>query len=231
MHMREHAAFPQNSTAHRPSTLGGWSVIALCRLWMLVALQTSTLAACGGGLVPVHNIHNAPIVVQHGEVPTPPRVHDAIVRALASRNWQLNREGPDGIVATLISGGHSATVQIRYDEHTYSIEYLDSSPGLRFNGSAIHRKYNDWVERLYRSIRANLLDPRYAGPEVEPVAPAALPPTAGPTPQSPPVSGPPVAAPPAAAAPPPAGAPRPPSEHDELPPPPPPPPPPTAPRK
>jgi hypothetical protein len=180
------------------------------RCWLL---SFWLLAACGGGLVPVHNIQNAPVVVARGQTANSVQVRDAIIRALGSRNWQLNREGPEGIVATMIVGGHSATIRIEYDEHTYSIQHVDSSPGLKFNGAAIHRNYNSWIEKLNRSIRSLLMGPHWGGvqvviappppaeaPPVEP-APATAPDTSA-APPPPPPPPPPAAAPPPAVAPP-----------------------------
>jgi len=160
--------------------------------------------ACGANLAPVLNVDSAPVVAAGGMPATRPFVHDAIVRALSSRNWQLEQETPDGITASVSSGGHTATVHIQYDEHTFSIHYVDSSPGLDYNGTSIHRRYNHWVDRLSSSIRAQLAS---SVPSAEPAAapPAALAPGAAP-----------------------AGAPATPTAGGELPPPPPPPPPPTA---
>lgn len=202
-----------------------------CACWL--ALST---AACGGGLRPIYNVHNAPVVMGRGQAPSAPVVRDAIMRSLASRGWQLDREGPDGIVATVTSGGHSATVLIQYTAQSYSISYLDSSPGLRFNGAAIHRRYNDWIERLHKTIRRELQSGGGYGVQVvvpgaavqvAPTAPAAAP--AAPAPAEPAPVAPAPAAPapapapaPPAAAPPPAVAP-PAAIHNDAPPPPPPP--------
>jgi hypothetical protein len=189
------------------------------------------LAACGGGLQPLHNIRNAPVVTSRGRQPTVQSVHDAIIRALAGREWQIVREGPDGIVATVVSGPHSATVLIQYDARAYSISYLDSSPGLKFNGHGIHRRYNDWIDRLHRAIRKQLAASDWVGVQVTvapvqaPVAPAAEPAPAMAPAQSPPPAAP--VPPPPAAAPPPAVAPGgggSASGQYEAPPPPPPPP-------
>jgi hypothetical protein len=135
------------------------------------------LAACGGGLAPLLNVEGAPVVTASGQPASREVVRNAILRALAMRGWQLEREAPDGIVATVVSGGHSATVHIQYEERAYSIDYVDSSPGLKFNGSRIHRRYNEWIERLNRTIRMNLMGP----PEgvqviVAPAAPGPVPP-------------------------------------------------------
>lgn len=155
------------------------------------------LAACGGGLVPVHNIHNAPILAARGQTPNVQNVRDAVLRALLSRGWQVDREGPDGVVATTVSRGNSATVLVQYDARAYSISYLDSSPGLKFNGSSIHHRYNEWIEKLDKSIRKLLEDeehyPLQAGAPLPPPtaaepAPATTPPpgAAGPMPPPPP---------------------------------------------
>jgi hypothetical protein len=137
------------------------------------------LAACGGGLAPLLNVQGAPVVTASGQPASREVVRTAILRALAMRGWQLEREAPDGIVATVVSGGHSATVHIQYEERAYSIDYVDSSPGLKFDGSRIHRRYNDWIERLNRSIRMNLMGP----PEGLQVIVA--PPASGPAPYPP----------------------------------------------
>lgn len=200
--------------------------------WALTSLLIAlTLAACGGGLAPVYNIRNAPVVTGRGQVAEPLEVRDAIMRALAARGWQVDREGPDGIVATIVSKGHSATVLIQYNPSAYSISYLDSSPGLRFNGAAIHRRYNEWVERLDKTIRKLLASGAgfavqviVPGPTAQPAPPPAraLPPAAAePAPATAPAPAPPPAGPPAVA--PPAG--------PYAAPPPPPPPPANAPRR
>ncbi|HET8935904.1 MAG TPA: hypothetical protein VFN67_20795 [Polyangiales bacterium] len=202
-----------------------------------------SFAACGGGLVPVYNIRSAPVVTARGPGANPQEVRDAIMRALVARAWQVDREGPDGIVATVVYKGHSATVLIQYNPTAYSISYLDSSPGLKFNGAAIHRRYNEWVERLDKTIRKLLASSDgYAaqvvmpGPVMQPVPPPGqqLPPAAAePAPATAPAPAPPPAGAPAVApyaAPPPAGAPAV-APYAAPPPPPPPPPPAAAPRR
>jgi hypothetical protein len=168
--------------------------------WLVCLMLLSS--ACGANLAPVLNVENAPVATATGVPPSRPVVHDAILRALASRNWQIVQDTADGIVASVTSGGHTATVHIAYDEHSYSIHYVESSPGLKYNGTEIHRRYNQWVDRLRASIRAQLATPVVVVPAVSgqpvPVVPAPAPGSAPAAPSS------------------------------ELPPPPPPPPPPTA---
>jgi hypothetical protein len=166
-------AISSPSYARRPSPSLRWAGLSLVLL----------LAACGGGLVPVHNIRNAPVMPARGQTPSVQGVRDAILRALASRDWQIAREGVDGIVATLVAKNNAATVLIQFDAQSYSISYLDSSPGLRFDGAYIHRRYNDWIERLDKTIRKLVAT---AEGEYEP-APG-LPPTAPPAEAPPPAA-------------------------------------------
>jgi hypothetical protein len=140
---------PAAPTFHFQRCLAGW--LSLVRVVGAVLV----LAACGGGLAPVHNVR-APIVAPRGQIHTWQAVRDAIIRSLLGRSWQVDREGADGIVATIVSKGHSATVLIQFDAQSYAISYLDSSPGLKFNGGAIHRRYNEWVDRLDKTIRKQL---------------------------------------------------------------------------
>ena len=122
-------------------------------------LWTIALIGCGSALVPVLNVGNAPVVVPRGETASRDGVRNAILRALTGRGWRVVREGSDGIVATVSSMGQSATAHIQYDDRMYSIHYVASSPGLRFDGVAIHHRYNDWIDRLDRSIRTQLISP------------------------------------------------------------------------
>jgi hypothetical protein len=175
--------------------------------WLFAACMF--LAACGSALVPVLNIHNAPVMAPAGS-PVPPTrasVREAIVRALAQLDWQINQETSDGIVATLTMRDHSATVHVRYDDHSYSIEYVDSSPGLKYNGAYIHQRYNHWVEHLHHGIHNQLMVPFGS----EPASPSAPPPPAAPPsnsgdPSNAPISGDPSALPPAPPPPPPPAA-------------------------
>jgi hypothetical protein len=116
------------------------------------------VSACAGSLVPVLNIQNAPVLGPRGqEPPTRDQVHDAVMRALSGRGWQVNSEDANGVTATIVNGRNSATMHVQYDERYYSIHYVDSSPSLGYNGDEIHHRYNDWVDKLSRAIRWNLM--------------------------------------------------------------------------
>lgn len=190
---------PLNSVLSRVGALLPVALLLAC---------VSMSAACGSGLVPILTIDHAPVIVPRDRTPTRDMVHDAVVRAMTGRGWSINKDDADGVTGTVVSGNNSATMHVQYDERAYSIHYVDSSPSLKFDGSRIHRKYNDWIEKLSRAIRFYLNGPATWGVQVV-VTP---PPTAAPA-QPPPATAPPTPAP------------------DEAPPPPPPPPPPTYPSK
>jgi hypothetical protein len=164
--------------------------------WLLVSFLLAT-AGCGANLAPVLDVQNAPVITAHGVVSTPLLVRDAIVRALASRTWQIVREEKQEIEATVSAGGHSATALVQFDERSYSITRVSSSPGLKYDGTRIHRRYNHWIDRLRASINEELGRMPPPAPVASP-EPGAPPPTAGEEVPAPP----PPAAPPA----PPAGA-------------------------
>lgn len=161
---------------------------ALLRRASLAAVCALTLA-CGAGLAPVLNIESAPIVSDLNVPPSSAFVHDAIVRALVSHNWKIDRDRPEGITVTTERDAKTATIQIQYDDHTFSIHHVSSSPSLAYDGSSIDRRYNQWIAGLRVAILAQLgvteappepppppaLDPKpYGGPPLpEPPLPGA----------------------------------------------------------
>jgi hypothetical protein len=137
-----------------------------------LVLVIACFTGCGANLAPVLDVQNAPVITPQGVPPTRPLVRDSIVRALASRNWQIAEERPDELVARVSAGGHDATVLVRYDERYFSISRVDSSPGLKYDGSYIHRRYNHWIDRLRTSIQQEL---SHAVPAAQPAQTAAAP--------------------------------------------------------
>jgi hypothetical protein len=105
----------------------------------------------------VLDIHSAKVTLPAGVAPSVAVTRDAILRALAERTWTVEGEEANTIVATVTAGGHSATAGITYDDLTYSIKRLESSPGLKFDGYEIHRRYNTWIKNLRKTIDKQLL--------------------------------------------------------------------------
>jgi hypothetical protein len=175
--MHRHAFSTGTVPALRGSASGGTA--PALRGGASFLLLTALVSGCGANLAPVLDVRNAPVVTAQGVAPSRPLVRDAIVRALASRTWQIAEERPDALVASVSAGGHDATVLVQYDERSFSITRVDSSPGLKYDGSYIHRRYNHWVDRLRASIEQELSQTT-AAPAPAPAQAAATTATAAP---------------------------------------------------
>jgi len=120
----------------------------------------------------VLDVHGAPVRVPSHVAASNQVTRAAILRALQERTWTVQAETPNTIVATVSAGGQSATASIAYDDLTYSIEHVESSPGLKYDGREIHRRYNTWIENLRKTIDKQLLHATSAttsGGEGEPI--------------------------------------------------------------
>ncbi len=126
-------------------------------------------AGCGANLSPVLIVSHTPITTTPPGVDGTAYVHEAILRAVVSRGWQVTQDAPGVVVATIRKEKLFATVDIPYTASDFSIVHRESAPELKFDGQHIHKHYNHWVDRLRASIVAELAGPRAPGP----VAPAA----------------------------------------------------------
>jgi len=120
---------------------------------MAVCATAITFAGCGR-TNPVLNIDNSPVTVSSGKASLE-KVKGAIISAGTRLGWQVKPVTNGHLVATLYQRGHMAQVDIKYTTETYNITYKDSS-NLLYDGSNIHRNYNNWVNNLDRNIRAAL---------------------------------------------------------------------------
>ncbi len=82
-------------------------------------------------------------------------VEKAILTAAVDRGWSPKVVQPGLIEASIFVRNHEATVDIPYNANKYSIHYK-SSQNLNYNGSSIHRNYNNWVLKLSRQIQKEL---------------------------------------------------------------------------
>ena len=83
-------------------------------------------------------------------------VQKAILKAGAAQNWQMKVVAPGKIEGTLFIRVHKAVVDITYDAKSFNIKYKDSSQ-LQYDGTNIHRNYNQWIDDLIKQIRINLV--------------------------------------------------------------------------
>ena len=114
---------------------------------LLSSLVGTALAACA---------RTVPIQEGGGEFigrGTLPQRADQIRRAGAGLGWRMEPLGPGLMRGTLNLRAHQAVVDIPYDTQRFSIRYAASS-NLDYNGNAIHRNYNSWVQNLQNAIMA-----------------------------------------------------------------------------
>ena len=121
-------------------------VLAVTTLLLVVACTTA----------PVLNIRNAKFsTLLNGQPPSVEKVEKAILIAAQKRGWSARIVHPGLIEASIIVRDHRASIEIPYDSAEYSILYSDSS-NLDYDGTKIHRNYNNWVVKLSESIQKEI---------------------------------------------------------------------------
>jgi hypothetical protein len=167
--------------------------IGAARLALLLcagALLTSALG-CRANMAPVLNVVDAPVAPVG--VPGAPgaaaraqgTVRVAILQALAAKTWTVDEERMGLILATVQTPPHFGQIAITYNDGAYSIYHRGSSPTLKYDGQIIHRRYNNWIAQLRKTIDAQLANSLSSGPSLGPGPPASPGPgsrTAGPPP-------------------------------------------------
>jgi hypothetical protein len=124
------------------------------RLTRILLIVVPALLALGcAPLAPVVNVTDAPTTTNRPA--SLDEIGNAIVRAGASLNMQMRKVRPGFVEAVYAIRGLSATMDIKYNTKSYSIEYKDSQ-GLKYDGTNIHKNYNSWVMNLDNRIRAQL---------------------------------------------------------------------------
>jgi hypothetical protein len=85
------------------------------------------------------------------------QVHDAIIEAATDRGWIVKEDDPGRILLEIFVRQHSAMVTVDYSPTAYDITYTDSEL-LMYDGSNIHRNYNQWVKLLEQQINRRLAE-------------------------------------------------------------------------
>ncbi len=120
---------------------------------VLVGLAAAALVGCTNQ--PIYAVSEAPVETFDGRPVTMAEVEQAIARAGAALGWRTHLAEPGLIVASYRWRGYTAVVQVAFGTKTFSITYRNSA-NLNYDGTNIHRTYNDWIRRLETSIRAQL---------------------------------------------------------------------------
>jgi hypothetical protein len=76
-----------------------------------------------------------------------------IKRAGVGLRFAMEDAGPGKIKATYNARGHQAVVMVSFNQSSFSIQYV-SSLDLDYDGSNIHKNYNEWIQNLERAIKA-----------------------------------------------------------------------------
>ncbi len=84
------------------------------------------------------------------------QVEDALASGMVKRGWIPKVIAPGHLEARLLVRSHTATVDIEFDESTYSITYKDSD-NLKYKAGQIHRNYNRWVANLNLDLQRSLV--------------------------------------------------------------------------
>ena len=99
----------------------------------------------------LYNTGRVPVEASSAE-----HMREAILGALAARDWVAAEDQPGMIQASLFVRAHTAKVRIEYDADSFSINYVDST-NLKYQKRSdgteyIHDNYNSWVRILMREI-------------------------------------------------------------------------------
>ena len=80
-------------------------------------------------------------------------IKEAIIRACGEYNWVIEQKTDGLIRARQTTKKYFATVDIKYNKDTYSVNLVDAS-GMLYNKSnnEIHGHYNFWARNLAREI-------------------------------------------------------------------------------
>lgn len=83
------------------------------------------------------------------------QVRGAIIEAATDRGWIVKEDDPGRLLLETFIRRHSAMVTIEYSPTTYDITYTDSE-NLLYDGTNIHRNYNEWILLLQEQINRRL---------------------------------------------------------------------------
>ena len=110
------------------------------------------LGACSS---PLFEIRDNPIETGTEGPVTMDQVGSAIMEAGKGLGWKMSTTKKGEIGGTYSNSKQSATVAIPYSTKNYSILYKNSS-NFKYDGTKIHKRYNDLVNGLDAAIRREL---------------------------------------------------------------------------
>lgn len=79
------------------------------------------------------------------------KIENAIIKAGSHRRWVCVVKEKGVIQCEQNARSHSATVDVLYTNDSFSIKHVKTT-GLNEKNGKVHKKYNNWVEKLKESI-------------------------------------------------------------------------------
>jgi hypothetical protein len=119
------------------------------RLFVTVSFACLALFVACRTLVPIAVVHDAPLLSTPDS--TLAEVTEAIGVAALSLGWEVEKESPNALRATLRLRSHVAVVRIEYDTRTFSILPVETQ-NIKREGDLIHPNYNGWIQNLQKRI-------------------------------------------------------------------------------
>jgi hypothetical protein len=89
---------------------------------------------------------------------TQAKLHDALVRGAARRNWTVQNDVPGELLLKQSRNGkHEATVKVVYDDASYQLVYSNSyNLNADTDRQRIHPTYNMWIRNLTGDIASEV---------------------------------------------------------------------------
>jgi hypothetical protein len=106
--------------------------------------------------VPVVNHENVAVATSSGKALSAADVKKVILIAGTARGWVITDTASGKLRGTLNVRKHTVIVDIEYSAAEFSIRYADST-NMDYRDGTIHSNYNNWIQNMLKSIRAELI--------------------------------------------------------------------------
>lgn len=138
---------------------------------LVASLALLALLGCNSAPVRITNFENQPINRLYNQSISLDEIRVDVRMATLKAGWNVAAgDTPGHLTAVRFDGDKSATVEVLYDTHKYSIQYTDSTgleyqngctektPGgpIKVQGKCISPTYNEWVMELGSALALKL---------------------------------------------------------------------------
>ncbi len=120
---------------------------------LVVVFAAALLAACSN--LPIYEVDKHPMPPVARSMSSG-QIEKAVVTAAQRRGWATEPIAPGVIRATLKKAAHSATVDVIFDQASYSIKYVTSVNMREKEDGTIHGRVVNWVRLLEKDISKNV---------------------------------------------------------------------------